>query len=56
LLAARLEGHRRGIEARADIDPPKLVERAVVIGDQRAVGVAGDDEAAGGGGCDPGSL
>jgi len=31
LLAASLEGHRRGVEACPDVDLPELVERRVVV-------------------------
>src|SRR5262245_35476199 len=47
LLAVDLEGHRRRVEADADIDLPDLLQRRVVIGDERSVREAGEDQAAG---------
>src|ERR1700722_13224767 len=46
LLAAELESHRRRVEARADIDLPKLIEARVVVGRERSVDEAGEEEAA----------
>src|SRR5262245_59493464 len=37
LLAIDLEGHRRCIEANADIDLPELLQGRVVIGDERPI-------------------
>src|SRR5262245_60234179 len=51
LLAAHLEGHRRRVEARADVDLPELLQRRVVKGSKRSIGETGEDETAGGGQC-----
>ena len=48
LLAVDLERHRRRVEAGADIDLPQRLHGRVVVGDERAVGEAGEDEAAAG--------
>jgi hypothetical protein len=47
LLAAGLECHRRGVEAAPDIDFPQRFEARVVIGDERAIAKAGENQAAG---------
>src|SRR5262245_66517409 len=48
LLAVDLERHRRRIEAGADVDLPELLHRRVVVGDERSIGEAGEDQAAAG--------
>src|SRR5260370_30535388 len=48
LLAAGLEGHRRSIDARPDIDFPQRLQACIVVGHERAVAQAREQEAAGG--------
>src|SRR5262249_21732501 len=47
LLAADLEGHGRRIDADTDIDLPKLLKADVVIGRERSIDQAREQEAAG---------
>ena len=47
LLAANLEGHGRRIDADTDIDLPKLIEADVVIGRERSIDEAREEEASG---------
>src|SRR6516225_7134935 len=47
LLAANLKGHRRSVDADTDIDLPKLIEADVVIGRERSIDEAREEEAAG---------
>src|ERR1700678_1408043 len=47
LLAVYRIGHRRGIDAGADIEAPQLFERFRVVGTERAVDMAEEDEVAG---------
>src|SRR6516225_5555561 len=47
LLTANLEGHGRGIDADTDIDLPKLLKADVVIGSERSIDQAREQEAAG---------
>jgi hypothetical protein len=47
LLAANLEGHRWRIDADTDIDLPKLIEVDVVIGRERSIDEAREEEASG---------
>src|SRR5215472_6562443 len=48
LPAAGLEGHRRRVDAGADVDLPQLLKGDVVVGPERSVGQAREEEAAGG--------
>src|SRR5690349_19832032 len=48
LLAVDLERHRWRIEPGSDVDLPQRLHGRVVVGDERAVGEAGEDEAAAG--------
>jgi hypothetical protein len=47
LLAANLESHGRRIDSDTDIDLPKLIEADVVIGRERSIDEAREEEAAG---------
>src|SRR5215468_3690901 len=47
LLTASLEGHGRSVEAGADINLPKLLKAGVVIGSERSIDQAREEEAAG---------
>ena len=48
LFAVDLESHRRGGEARADVDLPQLLEAGVVVGRHRTIEQRGEDQPAAG--------
>src|SRR5260370_36579683 len=48
LLAAGLEGHRRSIDARPDIDFPQRLKARIVVGDERAGALAREQKASAG--------